>query len=120
MQAKHTVQTPIKEGDIRNLLLASLADLKTGSMFDPEIFANIIIEDVDIVSMHREISPIYNKLEETSDSDEFLARFMGRIARNSSKYGTNFSSPAFTYNYNPPSTRYSFYLTLFFFVGLIG
>jgi hypothetical protein len=94
LQAKHTVRTPIKEGDIRNLLLGSLADLKTGSMFDPEIFANIIIEDVDIVSMHREISPIYNKLEETSDSDEFLARFMGRIARNSSKYGTNFSSPA--------------------------
>ena len=40
---------------------------------------------------------LYDKLQESSDSDEFLAAYFGKIVRNSSIYAENFDSPSARY-----------------------
>ena len=50
-----------------------------------------------MVKLHRDISVPFDKLQETSDADEFIAAFFGKIVRNSSLYAEDFDSPSARY-----------------------
>lgn len=93
IQAKHTSHTSITVEEIAELLKAASENFDNDSRYPPDTRL-ITIDDVDLVKLHQDVSVPFEKLQETSDSDEFIAAFFGKIVRNSSLYAEDFDSPS--------------------------